>query len=269
MIKQAPPDQIEAAKSYEALMVPALFGEWASKVADAAAIKPGQRVLDVACGTGVLTREIASRTGSNGKVTGLDPNAGMLEVARQITPDMEWHQGLAESLPFPDQSFDAVVSQFGLMFFSDRQEALRQVLRVLKHRGRFVFAVWDSLDNNPAYRDEAALLEYLASDSAADAIRVPYLLGSKADLMKLFQEAGVVDVEVTTSTGTARFPSLRVMVEADLRGWLPVMGIILSEEEIANILKEADHSLSRYVASDGTVSFTTSAHIITGLKSGI
>jgi ubiquinone/menaquinone biosynthesis C-methylase UbiE len=131
MTEQAPHDQVDAAKAYEALMVPALFGEWASRVADAAAIQSGQSVLDVACGTGVLAREIASRTGATGHVTGLDPNAGMLEVARQITPDLEWRQGRAESLPFPDQTFDRVVSQFGLMFFA----CLRTLeLRILQSR---------------------------------------------------------------------------------------------------------------------------------------
>ena len=73
--------QTEAANAYEALFVPALFGQWAPKVADAARIQPGQRVLDVACGTGVLASDVASRAGSTGYAAGLDPSPGMLEVA--------------------------------------------------------------------------------------------------------------------------------------------------------------------------------------------
>lgn len=175
-------------------------------------------MLDLACGTGILARETASRTGSNGLVAGLDPSHGMLEAAKQLAPAVQWHQGVAESLPFPDQSFDAVVSQFGLMFFSDRQEALRQALLVLTPQGRLTFAVWDSLDNIPAYATEVALLERLAGRQAADALRLPFVLGDRLELITLFREAGVASVEVGTAHGRARFPSARVMVEADLRG---------------------------------------------------
>jgi len=259
-------DQIDAAKAYEALMVPALFGQWASKVADAAQIRQGQRVLDVACGTGILAREAVSRTGPSGFVAGVDPSPGMLEVAKQLAPAVEWRQGVAESLPFPDQSFDAVVSQFGLMFFSDRREALRQALRVLIPEGNLAVAVWDALDNIPAYAAEVALLERLAGRQAADALRAPFVLGDRQDLVSLFADAGVASVEVTTDQGRAQFPSAGVMVEADLRGWLPVMGVVLSEEQIARVLEQAERVLRPYVTADGTAVFDTSVHIVTGKK---
>ena len=258
--------QIDAAKAYEALMVPALFGQWALKVADAAQIRQGQRVLDVACGTGILAREAASRNGPTGFVAGLDPSPGMLEVAKLLAPTVEWQQGVAESLPFPDHSFDAVVSQFGLMFFSDRREALRQALRVLTPEGCLAVAIWDTLDNIPAYAAEVTLLERLAGRQAADALRAPFVLGDRQDLVTLFAEAGVASVKVTTDQGRAQFPSARVMVEADLRGWLPVMGVVLPEEQIARILEEAELVLRPYVTTDGTVAFDTSVHIVTGKK---
>ena len=216
--------QIEAANAYETLFVPPLFRQWAPKVADAAQIKPGQRVLDVACGTGILAREVASRTGPTGYVAGLDPNSGMLAVAKQFAPAVEWRQGAAESLPFPDRSFDVVVSQFGLMFFTDRRQALCEMLRVLTVGGRLVVAVWDSLANIPAYAAEVALVERIAGRRAADALRAPFVLGDRQNLATLFADAGTASVEVITRHGTAQFPSIRVMVEADLRGWLPVMG---------------------------------------------
>jgi ubiquinone/menaquinone biosynthesis C-methylase UbiE len=261
-----PQAQVDAAKAYEALMVPALFGQWASRVADAAQIAPGMRVLDVACGTGILAREAASLVGPAGFVTGLDPNAGMLEVARQLAPALEWRLGVAESLPFEDQSFDAVLTQFGLMFFDAPQKALSQAHRVLISGGRLAVAVWDSLDNNPAYAAEVVLLERLAGQPAADAVRAPFRFGNRRDLGKLFEEAGVTSLEVVSHQGLARFPSVRVMVEADLRGWLPVMGVVLSEEEIARILEEAEGVLDPYVRTDGTVGFECSAHIVTGSK---
>lgn len=258
--------QVDAANAYESLMVPALFGQWAAVVVDAARIGPGQRMLDVACGTGILAREAAARTGPTGFVAGVDPDPGMLEVAKQLAPALEWRQGVAESLPFPDAYFDAVVSQFGLMFFNDRRKALREALRALTPEGRLAVAVWNSLDNIPAYAVEVELLERLAGRRAADALRAPFVLGDHRDLATLFADAGAAAVEVTTAKGKARFPRVRTMVEADLRGWLPIMGVVLGEEQIDRILEEAEVILRPYVTPDGTVAFETSAHVVTGAK---
>jgi SAM-dependent methyltransferase len=259
--------QIDAANAYEALFVPALFGQWAPKVADAAQIRPDQRVLDVACGTGILAREVMSRMGPDGHVTGIDPSPGMVAVAKRLAPTVEWREGVAESLPFPDQSFDTVVSQFGLMFFSDRRQALREMLRVLVSGERLAVAVWDSLDNNPAYASAVALLEQTAGRAAADALRAPFVLGDRKDLAALFSAAGVAAAEITTHRGTAHFPSIRTMVEADLRGWLPVIGVLLGEDEIDRVLREAEPALGSYATADRRVAFGLSAHIVTAHKS--
>lgn len=258
--------QIDAANAYEALFVPALFGQWAPKVADAVQVQPGQRVLDVACGTGILAREIAPRIGSSGRVVGVDPSSGMVAVAKQLAPAIEWREGVAESLPFPDQSFDAVVSQFGLMFFTDRRQALYEMLRVLTPGGRLAVAVWDSLDNIPAYASEVALLERTAGRQGADALRAPFVLGNRKDLATLFSDAGMASAKITTHRGTAQFPSIRTMVEADLRGWLPVMGVILSEDQIGRISQEAEQALSSYATADGRAVFHLSAHLVTARK---
>ena len=258
--------QIDAAGAYEALFVPALFGQWAARVADIAQIKPGQRVLDVACGTGILAREIAPRTGSAGHVVGIDASPGMLAVAKELESSIEWREASAESLPFPDRSFDMVASQFGLMFFTDRHRAIREMLRVLIPNGRLVVAVWDSLDNNPAYAAEVALLERVGGQRAADAVRAPFVLGDRHNLARLFEDAGAKAVEVTTHQGMAQFPSIRVMVEADLRGWLPVMGVMLTEEEISRILHDAEPALSSYATTDKRIAFPLSAHLVTASR---
>ena len=259
-------EQIEAAEAYEALLVPALTGEWASRVADAAAIQPGDRALDIACGTGALTREVASRAGSGGTVAGVDAGAGMLEVARRLAPNVDFRQATAETLPFPDGSFDVVVSQFGLMFFGDRARALREALRVLVPGGRLAIAVWDRLESMPAYGEEVTLVDRTAGAHAAHPLRAPFVLGDREALARLFEESGVARVRATTSRGTARFATLRIMIEADLRGWLPVMGVVLTEPQIAQILREAEESLARFVGPDGTIAFDTSVHIVTGMR---
>jgi SAM-dependent methyltransferase len=258
--------QIEAAKAYEALFVPALFGQWATKLLDAAQIQAGQRVLDVACGTGVLARTAIARLGSGGQVAGIDPNPGMVAVAKQLEPRVDWRVGVAELLPFPNNSFDIVASQFGLMFFTDQRQALREMMRVLAPGGHLVVAVWDALDNIPAYAAEVALLERVVGQPAAEALSAPFVLGRSEDLDSLFREAGLTSVDITTHPGKAQFPNIHTLVEADLRGWLPIMGVNLSEEQIGHILQAAEQELSAYVTADGRASFSLSAHLITARK---
>lgn len=260
-------DQIAGAWAYEDLHVPALFKQWCSQILDAAGVEPGHWVLDVACGTGVLAREAAIRLGPEGRVAGVDPGRGMLAVAGKLAPSVDWQEAMAESLPYPDRSFDAVVSQFGLMFFSDRQQALREMIRVLKPGGRLAVAVWDTLENSDAYPVEVEVLERLAGDAAANALRAPFVLGNKAALIALFENSGLESVGIETVNGTARFPSIKVMVEADLRGWLPVMGVFLNEGQIQQILEEAETLLAKYVTAEGKVVFNSPAHIVTGFKS--
>lgn len=258
-------EQILGARAYQALHVPALFEQWCSRVLDAAGVGIGHRVLDVACGTGVLARAAAKRVGPTGFVAGADPGRGMLAVAKELAPGIEWKEGAAESLPCPERSFDSVVSQFGLMFFTDRSRALSEMIRVLRPGGRVAVAVWDSLENSEAYPVEVELLERLAGKEAANALRAPFVLGNRETLIRLFEDSGMESVGTETHNGTARFPSVRTMVEADLRGWLPVMGVQLAEDLIENILIEAETALAEYVADDGQVVFNSPAHIVTGL----
>lgn len=258
--------EVAAATAYENLHVPALFQQWAPRVAEAARIRPGFRVLDVACGTGVLAREAVLRAGNSGHVAGLDASSGMLVVAKRLAPEVEWREGVAESLPYESESFDAVASQFGLMFFQDPALALREMMRVLVPGGRIAVAVWDSLENSAAYPAEVALLEREAGKPAANALRAPFVLGDRAALTGLFRGAGVNSIELKEHIGKACFPSIRTMVEADLRGWLPVMGVVLTEEQIVRVLAEAERALSQYVTPRGTVEFDSPALIVTGRK---
>lgn len=253
-----------AAEIYEEFFVPALFGEWAPRVADAARLTAGERVLDVACGTGVLAREAAGRVAPGGSVVGLDRNEGMLAVARREAPAVEWRPGIAERLPFADGSFDAVVSQFGLMFFDDRVAALAEMWRVLQPGGRLVVAVWDELDRSPGYAAMVALLRRLFGDRIADELRAPFCLGDQEVLRSLFATAGVPGVEIRTPDGTARFPSLDAWVRTDVKGWTLVD--LIDDEQYRTLLHEAASELSRYVGPDGTVAFRCPAHVATATK---
>ena len=257
----------DAAEAYEALLVPALFAPWAPRVAQAAQLGPGQRVLDVACGTGVLAREALARTAPGGAVAGLDPNAGMLAVARAIAPAIDWCQGVAEALPYPAGGFDAVVSQFGLMFFDDRAQALREMLRVLRPGGRLAVAVWDALEHVPAYAALVDVLERAAGPAAADALRAPFAMGRREVLVTLFRAAGAGRADIVAYVGRSDFPSIRAMVEADLRGWLPARGIVLHEDQIQQIVRDAEHALRAHVGPDGRAVFETRAQLVTATRS--
>jgi len=260
------PALIEAATAYEALFVPALFRQWSPIVADAAHIKSGDRVLDVACGTGVLAREAAERVGQTGHVAGLDPHAGMLAVAKSVSPLIDWEQGTAEALPFADGSFDAVVCQFGLMFFPDRNKAIREMLRVMAPGGYCAVAVWDTLENAPAFAALVALLDRIAGNAAGDALRAPFALGDRQALAALFSGAGAGSVNLATRKGTARFPSAHEFVEAEIKGWLPVMGVTLPEPTINRVLAEAQSILARHATPAGNLAFDISAHVISSRK---
>lgn len=253
-----------AAEIYETFFIPALFQEWAARVADVAQLQAGQRVLDVACGTGILARSAAERVGASGSVVGLDVNDGMLAVAAAKASQIDWRHGQAEVLPFDDSAFDAVVCQFGLMFFEDRQQAIREMFRVLRPGGRLVVAVWDTLDNTPGYAAMVSLLARLFGEAAANGIRAPYNLGDVGTLRDLFSAAGLPDVQITTLKGTARFPSIEAWVYTDIKGW--VLADMLDDDQFALLLREAQQHLQPFVTADGSVAFDAPAHIVTAVK---
>src|SRR3954453_6088840 len=140
-----------AAEVYEKCFVPAIFGQWAPQLADAAKVSSKDRVLDVGCGTGVLARAVAARVAAPDQVTGLDINEGMLTVARRIEPRIDWRHGDATELPFSDDTYDVVMSQFSLMYFPDRIGAVKEMVRVLKPGGRLVVAVWGPYERATSY----------------------------------------------------------------------------------------------------------------------
>lgn len=195
------------AETYESYMVPTLFAPWATRLVDVADPKAGERVLDVACGTGVVARTVARRVGRSGSVVGLDVNPTMLEVARDAAEseslDIEWMQGMAEELPFESGRFDLVTCQFALMFFTDRSTALREMRRVLARNGRIAIGVWQGIEQHPFYK---TLDNVIQSRLAVSGVQEIFALGDAERLRMLLLEAGFADVEIIASSMTSRFP---------------------------------------------------------------
>jgi len=259
-------DLIEAGRGYEALFVPALFEVWTTYLVDGAKIQQGSHVLDVACGTGVLARRALARAGAGGRVVGVDPAPGMLAVAKEIEPNIDWVLCSAEALDVEDETFDSVVSQFGMMFFQDRQKAADEMFRALKPGGTLSIAVWRSVEHNPAYADIIALLDEQVGTAAADALRLPFSLGNADEVTAVLDGSGFSDITVEANAESARFPSSRQMVEAELRGWLPLFDIFLSDDKIHEILIESDKTLGKYAGPSGEAVFPISAHVFTARK---
>jgi SAM-dependent methyltransferase len=266
MDENVPQELVEAGRGYESLFVPALFEQWTKHLIEGAGIREGSRVLDIACGTGILARNALSRTGPGGKVVGVDPAPGMIAAAKEIEPNIDWILCSAESLELDDETFDCVISQFGMMFFQDRQKSVEEMFRVLKPSGSLAIAVWNSVEQNPAYADIIAVLQEQVGTAAADALRQPYSLGNTDEVIDVLDNSGFIGIKVETRVEPARFPSSRHMVEAELRGWLPLFDIFLSEDEINDVLVESDRTLFKYANALGEAIFPTSAHVITARK---
>jgi SAM-dependent methyltransferase len=199
-----------------------------------------------------------------GSVVGLDRNEGMLAVARRVAPAVEWRPGMVEALPFADRAFDAVVSQFGLMFFEDPAVALKEMWRVLRPGGRLAVAVWDVLDHAPGYAAMVALLQRLFGDRIADQLRAPFALGDPEALRSLFAKAGISGVAIRTQDGTARFPSLEAWVRTDVKGW--TLADLIDDAQYRTLLREAEEDLGPYVGRDSAVAFRCPAHIASATK---
>lgn len=201
-----------SAEAYERYAVPAWSRPLAEQLVELAAPGRGERVLDVACGTGIVARLAAQHVGERGVVCGLDLNEGMLAVARaasaEVSPSIQWRQGDAAAMPLPEGAFDLVVCQQGLQFFPEREAALREMHRVLAPGGRLALSVLRPITYNRGWGVTLAdALERHAGPEAGAMMRSPFPEGDAAELRELLISAGFHDVGVRIVVATARYPT--------------------------------------------------------------
>lgn len=210
------------ADRYQSVLVPVIFEPWAKELIRRASPHGGEHILDLACGTGVVTREVSKLGLSLGSQTAVDHSADMLEVARALAAELEldvdWVEADAGSLPFADDRFDLAFCQQALQFFPNRAAALRELRRVMRKGGRVVFCVQQGLSANPMLRAQTTALEKHVGLEAGAAVRAICALPDCEEIRNLFAKAGFRDVEVETVALTVHHPDARAFAEGAMAG---------------------------------------------------
>jgi ubiquinone/menaquinone biosynthesis C-methylase UbiE len=260
-----------APELYQRYLVPAVTALWAADLVDAAGLRPGEKVLDVACGTGVVARAAAERVGATGRVAGVDINAGMLAVARSLPAvdgaSIEWVEESALALPFAEAAFDVGLCQLGLQFFPDRPIALTELRRVLRRGGRLALSVFGPIEHNPATHALSDALDRHVRPGASTAKRTEHELADVAGLHALVTAAGFGDVVVRTDRKTIRFPSVADYVNAQVAATpLATLFAQLEGAERARIvgalIDDVAKALAEYVGPEG-LAFPQEVHTLT------
>lgn len=232
--------------------VPELFDPWASELLDAVDLRRGERVLDVACGPGVVARRAAGRVLPGGRVVGLDRSELILREARAAAPAVEWRRGEASRLPFADAAFDVVVCQQGLQLFPDRARALFEMRRVLVRGGRVGVSAWGPIRRSPAFAALADSLERRAGIQVAAAVRWLFSLSEPQDLRALLAGAEFDRIRVRTARTETRFHSAAEFLRRYVPG-APVGSATtrLSDEDWRQVAADLESDLAPWVDSDG------------------
>ena len=260
--------ETDAAEAYETNFVPVIFEPWANRLIDRAGIRSGERVLDVACGTGIVARRAAPQVGADGSVVGLDVNEGMLSMATRTTDgsahEIEWREGDATDLPFDDDAFDVVLCQQGLQFVDDPVTALDEMRRVLAPGGRTLVSVWRPITSNPAYVTLAEALERHVGEEAGEMMHSPFPDWELSDLRAFAEEAGFTAQTIVIDVAASRFPSIEEFVRIELAG-SPLASEFTDESSRAALVGDVADELDGYIDDEGLVS-PMEAHVLTATE---
>ena len=239
-----------SADAYEQLLVPSIFEPWAQGLVDLAEPRPGEHVLDAACGTGVVARAAASRVGPDGTVTGVDVNAGMLATGRRTDSVIAWRHADVTALPFPDRTFDLVLCQQGFQFVADRDAAARELRRVLARPGRLALSTWRAIDRSPGYAAFADALDRHAG--AGGIMRAPFAFGDRESLRRVLLAAGFDRARILTDVKICRFPSVAEFLRYEVLA-SPLAEPVgrLDVEERAALVADLEDVLEPYADDDG------------------
>ncbi len=205
---------------YDQCLGPFLFEPFAQDLARRLVASPEHRVLELACGTGIATRMVREALPTGAQLVATDVNTAMIDLARAklAGADIHWRIADATALPFKDHAFDAVICQFGFMFFPDQALAFREARRVLRPGGTLLANVWCSLEENPAAGIAHAVLSRMFEDDPPRFFRVPFGSGDAATMRALAAQAGFAAVTVSRVCLEGRAPSARVVADGFAKG---------------------------------------------------
>ncbi len=255
---------------YDHYLVPLIFEAYARDLASRVDGAKPQRVLEIAAGTGVLTRALASQLAETAQIVATDLNPPMIEHAKTRLDKesrIEWKVADAQSLPFPDQSFEAVACQFGVMFFPDKSRAFSEARRVLKEGGHYYFNVWDQILNNE-FADVVtqALVEMFPSDPPLFLARTPHGHYDVSLLQEQVKAAGFAHVGIESVDARSKAPSAREAAMAYVQG-TPLRNEV--EARAPARLEEATARATEALAKrfgTGAIDGRTRAYVVTGEK---
>ena len=251
---------------YDRCLGPMLFQPYARDLAErAAAIRP-ERVLETAAGTGIVTAALAEAL-PGAHIVATDLNPAMIDVAaeRIASPRVSFQAVDAQSLPFPEESFDLVVCQFGVMFFPDRVGAYREARRVLRPDGRFIFSAWDSLEANPASKAIAeAMREVFPDDPPSFIQRTPFGYHDTGRIEADLLAAGFADISFETVVLPSRARSAREAATGMCQG-SPLRAEIEARDaaKLDSAVEAATRALERL---SGPLDVEMSAHVFTARR---
>ncbi|HTE96865.1 MAG TPA: methyltransferase domain-containing protein [Bradyrhizobium sp.] len=259
----------DAAQRYEQCVAHYILGPWAPLLAATACIVPGERILDVACGTGVVTRIAAERAGPTGRVVGLDLNPGMIAVAETLSPPsgarIEWLTRSALDLGFGDASFDAVLCQQGLQFFPDKLIALREMRRALRPGGRLALSVWSNIGHYNSAVGKA--LEQFIGRDTAQRFCASRQAPSSDELLRLAIDAGFSDVQIDLARLDIQLPRLDQFALEHLAATPVASEVAAADAETRGMIgASVMHQLERYADTAGAVTYPEETYVLTAQR---